>query len=131
MFVRRKTKHKRWINRYLFYSIIARVKRTRKIRRFIQLTAIEYTSLSTLDDKLTVPAGVALYEKDDTDLAAAAASRINFLLISILRGTRNTIKPYVSVFMLLVKTPLSQTNLPSRITPIDDRLAFAPRASMK
>ena len=49
----------------------------------LQLTAIEYTSLSTLDDKLTVPAGVALKEKA-VDSAAAAASKtiLNSVLIS-------------------------------------------------
>ena len=63
----------------------------------LQLTAIEYTSLSTLDDKLTVPAGVALYEKDDTDLAAAAASKINNFIE--MRGTMKMKTFVLSVFM--------------------------------
>jgi len=51
---------------------------------------------------LTVPAGVALYEKDDTDLAAATASKtiLNSVLISIALEEQRTIK-MKSVFMFI------------------------------
>jgi len=94
--------HKRWVNTYFFffYTNFNCCQRER-YEDSLQLTAIEYTSLSTLDDKLTVPAGVALNEKHDTDLAAAAASRINFLLISIWRNNNKHNHFHVH----LLKTP--------------------------